>query len=171
MIDVAAEQATMMRPVEGGRFRQALSRHAGGVAVVTGPGPVGLTVTSFTSASLDPPLVSLYVARSSGTWSGLHQAPAFGVNVLAGDQADVAARFAEHGVDRFAKPTRWRPGPLDVPFLYGVVACLLCEPYRAITIGDHWLLIGLVTDAELGGASAPLLYHRSRFGRFHEPAP
>lgn len=163
---MAAEQATTGGVAGTHPFRQALARHAGGVAVVTGPGPVGLTVTSFTSASLNPPLVSLYVAQSSTTWPGLRQARAFGVNLLAHDQSEVAARFACQGVDRFAPPTRWHRGPLGVPFLDGASARLVCLPERTITIGDHWLLIGLVIGAELGKATAPLVYHHRRFGWF-----
>src|SRR5713226_3713455 len=79
--------------------------------------------------------------------------------VLGGDQADVAARFAGHGVDRLAQPKRWHWGPLGVPLSDGAVACLVCESYRVITIGDHWLLVGLVIGAELGGASSPRPYH------------
>lgn len=161
----------MTRPVEPDKFRRALARHAASVAVVTGPGPIGLTVTSFTSASLEPPLVSLYVARSSATWPALRISRAFAVNMLASDQADIAARFAERGADRFAYPTRWRRGPLGVPFLEGAAAWVICERYQAISIGDHWLLIGLVIDTELSDGAPPLLYHRRTFGRFHEHRP
>jgi flavin reductase (DIM6/NTAB) family NADH-FMN oxidoreductase RutF len=152
--------------VDDVRFRRALARHAAGVVVVTGPGPVGLTATSLTSVSLDPPLVSFCVGRDSTTWPDLRDAESFAVNVLAGDQAAIASRFAGRGVDRFAAPTTWRPGPRDVPILGGTTAHLLCEPYDTVALGDHWLVVGLVVDTRLGSADAPLLYHRGQYGRF-----
>src|SRR3954471_15497917 len=112
--------------VDAGRFRRVLGRHAAGVVVVTGPGPTGLTATSLTSVSLDPPLVSFCVDRSSTTWPDLRTAEVFAVNVLGGDQAAIATRFARRGVDRFGPPTRWRPGPYGVPILAGITAHLLC---------------------------------------------
>jgi flavin reductase (DIM6/NTAB) family NADH-FMN oxidoreductase RutF len=152
--------------VDATLFRRALRRHAAGVVIVTGPGPVGMTATSLTSVSLDPPLVSFCVSRESTTWPYLREAPYFAVNVLSGDQAATAARFAGRGIDRFAAPTRWWAGPYDVPILSGVTAHLLCEPYDTIALGDHWLVVGLVVGTELGDAGEPLLYHHGRYGRF-----
>ena len=148
------------------RFRRTLGQHAAGVVVVTGPGPVGLTATSLTSVSLDPPLVSFCVGRASTTWPDLREAEMFAVNVLSGDQAAIAARFAGDGVDRFAEPTSWRTGPNGVPILGGTTAHLLCEPYDTVALGDHWLVVGLVVGTELGTARDPLLYHRGRYGAF-----
>ncbi len=152
--------------VAANRFRGALGRHAAGVVVVTGPGPVGLTATSLTSVSLDPPLVSFCVGRESTTWPELRQAEFFAVNVLGGDQAAVASRFARRDVDRFAAPTRWHAGPYDVPILGGGAAHVLCESYDTIALGDHWLVVGLVVGSGLGPAAEPLLYHQGRYGRF-----
>jgi flavin reductase (DIM6/NTAB) family NADH-FMN oxidoreductase RutF len=153
--------------VDAVRFRRALGRHAAGVVVVTGPGPAGLTATSLTSVSLDPPLVSFCVSRDSTTWPTLRRAEVFAVNVLAGDQSAVAARFAGRDADRFGPATSWRPGPYDVPILGGTTAHLLCEPYDTIALGDHWLAVGLVIGTELGLANDPLLYHHGRYGGFH----
>jgi flavin reductase (DIM6/NTAB) family NADH-FMN oxidoreductase RutF len=156
--------------ITGDDFRSALGRHAAGVVVVTArpdSGPTGLTATSFTSVSLDPPLVSFYVAQSSTTLPALQRAPSFAVNVLGHDQAELAARFAARDVDRFAEPTRWSAGPEGEPLLDGAVVQLLCEWYLTHAVGDHWLIVGRVTGAQLGEAEAPLLYHRGTFGRFH----
>ncbi|MEV7009804.1 flavin reductase family protein [Streptosporangium sp. NPDC051022] len=156
-------------PVDAERFRQALAVHAAGVVVITAQVrgvPVGLTATSFSSVSLVPPLVSFYVDQSSTTWPSLRQADHFAVNVLASDQAELAARFARKGVDRFAAPTEWRPGPLGVPLLDGVSAQLVCAPHSTVDIGDHVLVVGLVTDTNLLPGGRPLLYHQGRFGRF-----
>ncbi|GAA3838902.1 flavin reductase family protein [Sphaerisporangium flaviroseum] len=157
------------RAVDSEAFRRALAVHAAGVVVVTARTegvPVGLTATSFSSVSLDPPLVSFYVDQSSTTWPWLRQADGFAVNVLAGDQAELAARFARKGADRFAEPTRWRPGPEGVPLLEGVSAHLICAPHSTVEIGDHILVVGLVTGTRIDVGGRPLLYHQGRFGRF-----
>ncbi|MFF5264427.1 flavin reductase family protein [Actinomadura viridis] len=151
------------------RFRQALALHAAGVVVITASSagvPIGLTATSFSSVSLRPPLVSFYVDQGSTTWPSLRAADRFAVNILAGDQAEVATRFARRGVDRFAPPTAWSPDDHGTPLLGGVCAHLLCVPHATIDVGDHILVVGLVTGAELLAGGRPLLYHHGRFGRF-----
>ncbi len=150
-------------------FRRALAVHAAGVVVVTAlpeGEPVGLTATSFSSVSLSPPLVSFYVAQSSSTWPRLRRAGDFAVNVLASDQADVASRFAKKGADRFAHPTRWTAGPDGVPLLDDVSAHLICRTHHTVEVGDHILVVGLVTATTVVEAGRPLLYHQGRFGHF-----
>ncbi|GAA2855485.1 flavin reductase family protein [Nonomuraea rubra] len=157
------------RAVAAEHFRRALAVHASGVVVITaqtGGVPVGLTATSFSSVSLEPPLVSFYVDRSSTTWPLLGAADHFAVNILASDQAEVATRFARKGADRFAPPTRWRPGPLGAPLLRDVFAHLVCLPYERAEVGDHLLVVGLVAEVETHSTGRPLLYHQGRFGRF-----
>jgi len=155
--------------VDATRFSQALSVHAAGVVIITARSEgvaVGLTPTSFSSVSLDPPPVSFYIGRESATWPWLRQADLFAVNILAGHQAQLAARFARKGIDRFAAPTRWSPGPYGTPLLDDVAAHLICTPYETMPIGDHYLVVGLVTDVSVHDPSHPLLYHRGRFGNF-----
>ncbi|MBF8189819.1 flavin reductase family protein [Nonomuraea sp. K274] len=151
------------------QFKRALAVHASGVVVITAQSagvPVGLTATSFSSVSVEPPLVSFYVDRSSTTWPRLSAADHFAVNILASDQAELAARFARRSIDRFAEPTRWRPGPLGAPLLQDVSAHLLCLPYERAEVGDHLLVVGLVAEADVHRTGRPLLYHQGRFGRF-----
>ncbi|GAA3726132.1 flavin reductase (DIM6/NTAB) family NADH-FMN oxidoreductase RutF [Spinactinospora alkalitolerans] len=150
-------------------FRRALGSHAAGVVVVTAhpaAGPVGMTATSFTSVSLDPPLVSFYVNAGSGSWPGIRDAGAFAVNILDERQHDTAARFAAKGTDRFAPPTRWSHGPEGLPLLHGAVGHVLCLRHDLLAVGDHWLVVGRVADASVSEDGRPLLYHRSRYGRF-----
>ncbi|SDL81933.1 flavin reductase family protein [Nonomuraea jiangxiensis] len=157
------------RAVGADSFRQALAVHASGVVVITAQSdgvPVGLTATSFSSVSLEPPLVSFYVDRSSTTWPRLGAADHFAVNILTSDQAELAARFARKGIDRFAPPTGWRPGPLGAPLLHDVSAHLVCLPYERAEVGDHLLVVGLVAEAHVRHPGRPLLYHQGRFGRF-----
>ncbi|MFC3996625.1 flavin reductase family protein [Nocardiopsis sediminis] len=162
-------RGTDRRPVDADRFRQALGRHPAGVVVVTADvagEPVGLTATSFTSVSLAPPLVAFYIAESSTTWPKLRRADAFGVHLLADDQAAVAARFAAKGVDRFAHPTSWQRGTGGVPLLDDTAVRLLCRRDDTRRIGDHWLVVGEVVEAEVGAPRPPLLYHQGTFGGF-----
>ncbi|TQS28236.1 flavin reductase family protein [Microbispora sp. KK1-11] len=155
--------------VDGGLFRRALAAHAAGVVIVTAQNegvPAGLTATSFSSVSLAPPLVSFYVDQGSSTWPSMRPADHFAVNVLAGDQSELAARFARKGADRFAPPTLWRPGAFGAPLLADASAHLICRPHSATDIGDHVLVVGLVIEATVHGADGPLLYHQGRFGGF-----
>ncbi|GGQ17354.1 flavin reductase family protein [Streptosporangium pseudovulgare] len=157
------------RSVDHDTFRRALAVHAAGVVVITaqsGGVPAGLTATSFSSVSLEPPLVSFCVDRDSTTWPRLRAADHFAVNILTSDQAGLAARFASKGVDRFAEPTRWRPGPLGAPLLQDVSAHLVCLPHQTVDVGDHILVVGLIAEVSVGDRGLPLLYHRGRFGRF-----
>ncbi|GAA1071737.1 flavin reductase family protein [Nocardiopsis composta] len=154
-------------------FRRALAAHPAGVVVVTadsGGRPVGLTATSFTSVSLDPPLVAFYIAATSSTWPHLRGAGQFAVNLLTEDQRDLAARFARRGGDRFAPPTEWTPGPGGTPLLGGAAAHLLCRSERTEEVGDHWLVVGRVRSADVHRPTRPLLYHQGGFGALH-PLP
>ncbi|MBR8740193.1 flavin reductase [Nocardiopsis sp. MG754419] len=144
-----------------------MRHHPAGVVVITAHvegRPVGLTATSFTSVSLNPPLVSFYVADSSSTWPTLRRAGEFGVQLLSEGQAELASRFARTGVDRFAPPTSWRFGPAEVPLLDGASAHLVCERFDTRLIGDHWLVVGQVTHTVvLEDPRPPLVYHRGTF--------
>ncbi|NUT39657.1 MAG: flavin reductase family protein [Thermoactinospora sp.] len=159
---------TVMIDADG--FRSALAQHAAGVVIVTAHSegvPVGLTATSFTSASLDPPLVQFSIDRESTTWPWLRLADYFTVNVLGGDQAPLATRFARRGIDRFGEPTRWRPCQYGTPLLEGAAAHIVCRPYATHEIGDHVLVVGEVLETAVH-QERPLLYHRGRFGQFRE---
>ncbi|WP_405015984.1 flavin reductase family protein [Kitasatospora sp. NBC_00070] len=145
-------------------LRRTLRRHAGGVAVITVPGPVGFTATSFTSVSLEPALVSFYVSATASSAPAVRAAEAFAVHLLARDQEELASRFARSGVDRFAG-TDWRPGELGVPLLAGVAGWLTARPVLVQPVGDHLLVVGEVVAAEAGEGD-PLVYHDGGFGGF-----
>src|SRR5689334_17483056 len=104
---------TNQSAVEPDLFRGLLRHHAAGVVVVTAPGapPAGFTATSFTSVSLDPPLVSFGIAHSASAWSAVRAAATVAVHVLGEHQESVARTFATSGIDRFAAHGAWRPGP------------------------------------------------------------
>jgi flavin reductase (DIM6/NTAB) family NADH-FMN oxidoreductase RutF len=161
--------------VDQASLRRAMARHAAGVVIVTGSsggGPAGLTATSFSSASLEPPMVSFYVDRSSTTWPSLRATDRLAVNILASDQADLAARFARRGIDRFAPPTAWHPdGDHGPPLLDGACVHIVCRPHSTLDVGDHILVVGLVTSVDARENGRPLLYHRGGYGRFLPHGP
>lgn len=152
-------------------FRRAMSRHAAGVAIVTLRGPAGLTVTSFSSASLDPPLVSFYIGHGSSNWPAVRAAAHFAVNLMGNGQEEVATRFARKGADRFGPRTRWEPGPGGLPLLPGATTHLICARHALVQVGDHELVVGLVTQAIIGTSAPPLLHHQGRFTRPQDKEP
>ena len=148
-------------------FRQVLARFATGVVVVTGStedGPAGLTCQSFSSLSLDPPLVLLSTARTSKTWPRIEATGRFAVNVLGDDQREPSERFAVSGGDKFAG-VAWRTGALGNPLLDGAIAHLECDVHAVHGGGDHVIVLGRVRALEAPGLEerAPLVYFRSAY--------
>lgn len=151
------------------RFRQVMGHFCTGVVVISGSvdkAPVGLTVQSFTSLSLDPPLVSFAVGRGSSTWPKLRDAGTFAVNILAEDQEALCRTFATSGADKFAG-VGWRPGgSTGSPILDDVLAWIECRIDVEHDAGDHILVIGHVVELGVGREGKPLLFYRGGFGRF-----
>jgi 3-hydroxy-9,10-secoandrosta-1,3,5(10)-triene-9,17-dione monooxygenase reductase component len=148
-------------------FRRVLARFATGVVVVTGAteaGPAGLTCQSFSSLSLDPPLVLLSTARSSTTWPRIAATGRFAVNVLAADQQALSTRFAVSGGDKFAGQA-WRTGALGNPLLDGAIAHVECDIDATHDGGDHVIVVGRVRALEAPGldAALPLVYYGSGY--------
>ena len=155
-----------MDSVSERQFRDTLARWASGVTVVTarrGEEPIGMTAASFSSLSLDPPLVLICVARSASSHDGLVGAPGFAVHVLGAEQDDVSSRFAGPGADKFDGFPDER-GPFATPLLPFGVARLVCERHATLPGGDHTILVGRVVSTELAG-SDPLLYCNRAYGR------
>lgn len=148
-------------------FRQVMRRFPTGVTVVavTDPAgdPWGLTVSSFTSVSLDPPLVLVCIDRSSDTHDRLLEAEGFGVSVLAVDQTSVATRFAvDPSAGRFdAVP--WHRGPEGYPVLEGSAAWLECAVHDILPGGDHSIILGEVRASGVSGERS-MVYHEGAFG-------
>ncbi|HYO36405.1 MAG TPA: flavin reductase family protein [Geodermatophilus sp.] len=154
-------------------MRDVLGHFASGVTVVTadgGPGPLGFTCQSFSSLSLDPPLVAIAPARTSATWPRLRDLGRFCVNVLAEDQSDLSAAFARSGVDKFAG-VPWRSSPYGSPVLEGVVAWIDCTLWAEYDGGDHTIVAARVLDLGADPARRPLLFHRGTYGRAEPSLP
>ncbi|MFJ4187278.1 flavin reductase family protein [Kitasatospora sp. NPDC089509] len=139
-------------------LRSALRPHAAGIAVLTGPGPVGVTITSFTSVSARPALVSFALAETSTTWPQLRDSDWFGIQLLGAHQQDLARLFATPGADRFGPDTRWRPGPHQVPLLDGCLSWLVCARHDVRAVGDHHVVTAAVEEVR-PGASGDSLVH------------
>ncbi|MGY1811299.1 flavin reductase family protein [Blastococcus sp. SYSU D00820] len=147
-------------------MRDVLGNFASGVTVVTavGPdGPVGFTCQSFSSLSLDPPLVVFAPARTSTSWPRLREIGRFCVNVLAEDQSGTASAFARSGADKFAG-VRWRPSRQGAPVLEDVVAWIDCTLWAEYDGGDHTLVAARVLDLGADPGRRPLVFHRGAFG-------
>ena len=150
-------------------FRKVLGHFPTGVTVVTGlPDgiPVGFTIGSFTSVSLDPPLVGFLPTKASATWVEVARSGAFCVNVLAADQGPLCWSFAKEGEDKFAG-LEWRPSALGSPILGGVIAWIDCTIDQVVDAGDHYFVMGLVHDLAVErNDTAPMLFFQGKLGRF-----
>ncbi|MGV9312872.1 flavin reductase family protein [Streptomyces sp. NPDC003691] len=170
-------------PVEAAEFRRTLGRFAGGVTVITarepegptgptgpgGPGspgsPAGFACQSFSSLSLDPPLVVFMVGRTSTTWPRIARAGAFCVNVLGEGQEDLCRGFAVRGGDKFAGVAH-RPAPVSgAPLLEGATAWVDCTVHAVHTGGDHLIVVGRVQALGTCGDGDPLIFHEGQFRR------
>jgi 3-hydroxy-9,10-secoandrosta-1,3,5(10)-triene-9,17-dione monooxygenase reductase component len=147
-------------------FRDVLSRFASGVTVVTGTSggePVGLTCQSFSSVSLDPPLVLFVPAKTSRAWPLIHRAGRFCVNFLAHDQAELSNTMASRGVDKFAG-VPWQPSTATgSPVLEGVLGYVDCAIHQVVEAGDHYVVIGRVLDLAEADSEHPLLFFRGQY--------
>lgn len=154
-------------PIDPADFRRALAQFASGVTAVTtrdGSGrSLGLTVTAFSSVSLDPPLVLVCVDERSETHAGFRDSGMFGVSVLAEDQEDVSRRFAWSGPAKF-ETTELVAGSTGVPLVAGALAHLECRVVAAHTAGDHTIYVGEIV-AMSTRAGRPLVYNQGRYRR------
>ncbi|PZQ50111.1 MAG: flavin reductase [Rhodovulum sulfidophilum] len=137
----------MTVPVDPRALRTAFGSFLTGVTVVTTVGPdgrpIGFTANSFTSVSLDPPLLLVCLARRSFNYATMTHAAGFAVNILREDQEAVSNTFARPSEDRFAT-VGWRPGPKGAPLLDGAAAWFDCATHEIVDAGDHAILIGRV---------------------------
>ncbi len=165
----ATGQGQMCTPDDARLFRDALGRFATGVAVVTareegGGASVGITVNSFASVSLDPPLVLWSAARASARHRHFVSAAAFAIHVLRADQIDLAKRFSGSGAGFDGLDLRFNAA--DVPLIDPVLARFECVTEARHEGGDHTIIIGRVTRFSLSPGQAPLCFFAGGFGDF-----
>ncbi|ROO85626.1 flavin reductase (DIM6/NTAB) family NADH-FMN oxidoreductase RutF [Actinocorallia herbida] len=155
--------------IESARYRQVLGQYPTGVVVVTALDAagtaVGMVVGSFTSVSLDPPLVAFLPDKNSSSWRSLRESgDRFCVNVLAAAQEDVCRAVATRKTDKF-HDIGWQPSPQGNPIIDGAVAWIDCVTEQIHDAGDHDIVIGRVLDLDLGDGE-PLLFYRGGYGSF-----
>ena len=157
--------------IDPGHFRTVLGHYPTGVCVVTGCNvdgkASGLVVGSFTSVSLDPPLVAFFPDKSSSSWPQVRDCGHFCVNVIGDDQLELCKQFASKGGDKFTGVAH-RLSPRGMPVLDGVVAYIECLLHDEIDAGDHTIVLGKVQHLQVERGGEPLLFFNGRYGRFVE---
>jgi flavin reductase (DIM6/NTAB) family NADH-FMN oxidoreductase RutF len=155
--------------VTSGDFRKAMRQLTGGVSVVTagrGRDISGMTVTSVSSLSVDPPALIVSINRESSSWPLVKRYGFFGVNILTPDQIDIAERFTGKGglkgADRFAG-AGWMTRASGVPLLVGALAAIDCEVEDIVERHSHAIVIGRVLDVAVSARTAALAYWQGRY--------
>jgi flavin reductase (DIM6/NTAB) family NADH-FMN oxidoreductase RutF len=150
-------------------FRNAMRQLTGGVSVITagrGREISGMTVTSVSSLSVDPPALIVSINREASSWPLLQRYGCFGVNILTADQADIAERFAGKGglkgADRFIGG-QWTTGPSGVPLLASALAAIDCEVEDVVERHSHAIVIGRVLDVSVSPRTAALAYWQGQY--------
>lgn len=156
-------------PVSSADFRGAMRHLAGGVSVITagrGKDIAGMTVTSVISLSIDPPTLLVSINRDASSFPLIRRHGAFGVNILAADQLDVAERFAGKGglkgAERFAS-ARWVTAVSGVPLLVGALSAVDCELEEIVERHSHGIIIGRVRDIKNSARTAALGYWHGQY--------
>jgi flavin reductase (DIM6/NTAB) family NADH-FMN oxidoreductase RutF len=154
-------------PIDAARFKKTLGHLPAGITVLTlvdeGGTAWGMTASSVTSLSLDPPMVLACVGDDAAIRHAIVKATFFGVNVLAGHQAEVAKRFADRARHRFLPGETWEVGPAEVPLVPGALARMECRRADVFQGGDHAIVCGVVEWSETA-EGVPLLYWKGNWG-------
>jgi|SRR5690606_22508811 len=167
-IDSAAarRQTRTARTPDPASMRAVLGHFATGVVAITGidphtGAPAGLAANSFTSVSLDPPLIAFCVAATSTSWPLVRAAGIYTVNILSADQEPVCRQLATRGADKF-RGIAWEPSPAGAPVLTGSLAWLEAEPEAEHPAGDHTIVVSRVRHLHAADL-APLVFFRGRY--------
>jgi len=150
-------------------YRRVLGQYPTGVCVVTADGAdgvhAGMAVGSFTSVSLEPPLIAFFPMKTSTSWPRIEAAGHFAVNILGADQEAVCRQFSGKAEDKFAGLVH-RPAGSGAPILDGVVAWIDCDLGEVIEAGDHYIVLGRVRELQIERPQLPLLFFQGGYGRF-----
>jgi flavin reductase (DIM6/NTAB) family NADH-FMN oxidoreductase RutF len=157
------------RDISSGDFRRAMRHLPGGVSVITvgrGKDIAGMTVTSMSSLSVDPPTLIVSISRESSSWPLLKRHGVFGVNILTADQLEIAERFTGKeglkGADRFIG-AEWITRVSGVPLLVGALAAVDCEVEEIVERHSHAIVIGRVLELQLSTRTAALAYWQGQY--------
>ncbi|SDI27297.1 NADH-FMN oxidoreductase RutF, flavin reductase (DIM6/NTAB) family [Alteribacillus persepolensis] len=148
-------------------FKEAMGGYPTGVTIVTSKNekgePVGLTVNSFASVSIDPLLVLWSIDHKVSSLGAFKNADGFAVHILAGDQQELCKTFATKDTNRFSLH-EWSISKHNLPVLADTFSVLQCKTFKQVEAGDHTILIGEVQDIQITKDKEPMLYHRRNFG-------
>lgn len=156
--------------IDPAAFRQVLGSYPTGVCAITARGtggePVGMVVGTFTSVSLNPPLVGFLPDKGSSTWPRIQAAGRFCVNVLGSDQQAACRQIAGKG-DKFTG-LDIVISDHDLPVIAGSIGRIECTIHSVTEAGDHWFVLGNVLHMEVSRDADPMLFHKGRYGGFAE---
>jgi len=152
----------MKSQFDGKEYRTVLGHFPTGVVIISGldrdGNPLGLTIGSFSSISLEPPLVGFFPGLNSKTWPAIAESGAFCVNVLSVAQAELCWRFAKEAEGRF-EGVKWSASPLRSPMIDGSVAFIDCKIESSAQVGDHLFVVGRVHGLHaVEGAQSPMVF-------------
>lgn len=157
------------QPFDAAKYRQVLGHFPTGVTVITAVdegAPVGLAIGSFSSLSLDPPLVLFCPGSQSSSWPKIRHAGSFCVNVLAADQEHICRVFAGKDPDKFASVEWSRTKATGSPLIGGVLAWIDCDIEQVLPGGDHDIVVGRVRDMDTSDKTGPLVFYRGGYGHY-----
>ena len=156
-------------PLDSKGLRRVLGHYPTGVCVITSIDlagePAAMVVGSFTSVSLDPPLVAFFPAKSSRSWARISQVDRFCVNILADDPLDLCAKLAGSERDKF-KGVSHRLSQAGLPIINDVVAWIDCKLHDVHDAGDHQIVLGEIETLSTGRNCKPLLFFQGSYGQF-----
>lgn len=156
-------------------FKQAMGNYPTGISIVTAMDennePIGLTANSLAAVSINPLLILWSIDENVSTYNTFKNIDKFAINILAGEQKDIAYLFASQELDRFSN-CEWELSKHGLPIIDGAMATFECKTYQKVEIGDHTTLFGEIFDIRTIDKS-PLLYHKRIIDTFpdtfHEP--
>ena len=157
-----------MTGIESDVFRSVLGHFPTGVTAVTAVNngkPIGMAIGSFTSVSLDPPLVAFLPGKDSGSWKEIRESGSFCVNVMGQDQMDVCGVMASRAEDKFAD-VAWIPASTGSPSIGGSIAFIDCQIEDIHDAGDHDIVVGRVVDLKVMESKSPLVFFQGNYGTF-----
>jgi len=159
--------------IDPASFRRVLGSYPTGVCVITAldeqSRPVGMVVGSFTSVSLDPPLVGFLPDKRSTSWPLIEAAGHFCVNVMGSDQLDICRAVGAKGDEKFVG-VEFTISEHNLPVIANAIASIECRLHSVTEAGDHWFVLGHVLRLESTREDDPMLFHRGRYGGFAERA-
>jgi flavin reductase (DIM6/NTAB) family NADH-FMN oxidoreductase RutF/DNA-binding IclR family transcriptional regulator len=161
--------ATNAQQIDPKWYRQVLGQYPTGVCVITSVTeqrePIAMIVGSFTSVSLNPPLVAFFPSRDSSSWAKLRHCTSFCVNILSSDQEAICRKLASKDANKFTG-TPHKFSAAGNPILDGVVAWIDCEKHSISEAGDHDIVLGRVLELDVANKQVPLVFFQGGYGRF-----